>query len=61
MKYTAAELAIAIDARLDGDTTAEVAGVAAPERAGSRDLIYVESAKHAERALASASTCGCAR
>lgn len=57
MKYTAAELAIAIDSRVDGDATAEVAGVAAPERAGSKDLIYVENAKHAERALASASTC----
>jgi UDP-3-O-[3-hydroxymyristoyl] glucosamine N-acyltransferase len=31
--------------------------VAAPEGAGSRDLIYVESAKHADRALASAATC----
>jgi UDP-3-O-[3-hydroxymyristoyl] glucosamine N-acyltransferase len=31
--------------------------VAAPERAGARDLIYVESAKNAERAAVSASLC----
>jgi UDP-3-O-[3-hydroxymyristoyl] glucosamine N-acyltransferase len=57
MKYTAAELAKAIDARVEGDGSLEVAGVASPERAGSKELIYVENAKHLERALASPAIC----
>jgi len=57
MKRTAKELAEAIGAKLEGDGTAERGGVAAPERAGARDLIYVESAKHAQRAAASAAVC----
>ena len=57
MRRTAKELAEAIGARVEGDGSAELAGVAAPERAGARDLIYVESAKHAQRAAASAAVC----
>jgi UDP-3-O-[3-hydroxymyristoyl] glucosamine N-acyltransferase len=57
MRRTAKELAEAIGARLEGDGAAEISGVAAPERAGTRDLIYVESAKQAQRAAASAATC----
>jgi UDP-3-O-[3-hydroxymyristoyl] glucosamine N-acyltransferase len=57
MKRTAKELAEAIGAKLEGDGALEIAGVAAPERAGARDLIYVESAKHAKRAAASAALC----
>lgn len=57
MKRTAKELAEAIGAILEGDGALEVSGVAAPERAGSHDLIYVESAKHAVRATASAALC----
>src|SRR5260370_1813148 len=57
MRRTAKELAEAIGARLEGDGSAELGGVAAPERAGTRDLIYVESAKHAQRAAASAAMC----
>jgi UDP-3-O-[3-hydroxymyristoyl] glucosamine N-acyltransferase len=57
MKYTAADLAKAIEVRLEGDPSLELAGVAAPERAGSRDLIYVENAKHIERAFSSPSMC----
>ena len=57
MKRTAKELAEAIGARLEGDGAIEIAGVAAPERAGARDLIYVEAAKHAERVAASAAMC----
>jgi len=34
--------------------------VASPERAGARDLIYVERAKHAARAAASAALCAIA-
>jgi UDP-3-O-[3-hydroxymyristoyl] glucosamine N-acyltransferase len=57
MKQTAKELAEAIGAKLEGDGAVEIAGVAAPERAGARDLIYVESAKHADRAAASTALC----
>lgn len=57
MKRTAKELSETIGAKLEGDGAVEIAGVAAPERAGARDLIYVESAKHAERAAASAALC----
>ncbi len=57
MKRTAKELAEAIGARLEGDGAMEIASVAAPERAGARDLIYVEAAKHAERVAASAAMC----
>ena len=57
MKRTARELAEAIGLKLEGDGAVEIAGVAAPERAGARDLIYVESARHAERAAASAAIC----
>ena len=54
MMRTAKELADLLGVALDGDGTAEVQGVAAPERAGARDLIYVDAPKHAERAAASA-------
>ncbi len=57
MKRTAKELAEAIGAILEGDGAAEVRGVAAPERAGPLDLIYVETSKHADRAAASAARC----
>lgn len=54
---TVGELAAAIGARVEGDSAMELRGVAAPERAGTHDLIYVETAKHAERAAASAAEC----
>src|ERR1700682_3648972 len=57
MTKTAGELAAAIGAERKGDRDFEVRGVAAPERAGSRDLIYVEAAKHAGRAATSAAVC----
>src|SRR5580704_10531580 len=57
MKWTAGELAKAIEARLEGDGALEITGVAAPERAGAKQLIYVEAAKHAERAAGSAAGC----
>ena len=57
MRRTARELADAIAATLEGEGDLEITGVAAPERAASRDLIYVDSAKHAERAAASAALC----
>jgi UDP-3-O-[3-hydroxymyristoyl] glucosamine N-acyltransferase len=57
MRRTARDLAEAVGARLEGDGAVELAGVAAPERAGARDLIYVESAKYAERGVVSAALC----
>src|ERR1700720_3742650 len=57
MMQTAESLAEAVGAKLEGDGTVELRGVAAPERAGPHDLIYVEKAKHAERASASAALC----
>src|SRR5260370_36691455 len=57
MTKTAGELAAGIGAGLEGDKSFELRGVAAPERAGAHDLIYVEAAKHAERAAASAAVC----
>jgi UDP-3-O-[3-hydroxymyristoyl] glucosamine N-acyltransferase len=57
MRRTAKDLAEGIGARLEGDGALEVGGVAAPERAGARDLIYAEGPKHAERAAASAAMC----
>jgi UDP-3-O-[3-hydroxymyristoyl] glucosamine N-acyltransferase len=57
MKRTAKELAEALGAKLEGDGAAEIAGIAAPERAGTRDLIYVEAAKYAPRAASSAAIC----
>jgi UDP-3-O-[3-hydroxymyristoyl] glucosamine N-acyltransferase len=57
MRRTAKELAEAIGARLEGDGAVEIAGVTAPERAGARDLIYVDAAKHAKRAATSAAVC----
>jgi UDP-3-O-[3-hydroxymyristoyl] glucosamine N-acyltransferase len=61
MRQTARELADAIGAKLEGDGELEIAGVAGPERAGARDLIYVEAEKHAKRAVASAALCVVAR
>lgn len=54
MTRTAKELAELLGVSLEGDGAAEVQGVAAPERAGARDLIYVDATKHAERAAATA-------
>jgi UDP-3-O-[3-hydroxymyristoyl] glucosamine N-acyltransferase len=57
MMQTAKSLADAVGAKWEGDGGVELRGVAAPERAGAHDLIYVEKAKHAERAAASAALC----
>jgi len=56
-KKTAEELAEAVGAQLEGDGSIELTGVAAPERAGSGDLIFVDAAKHAARAEASGARC----
>jgi UDP-3-O-[3-hydroxymyristoyl] glucosamine N-acyltransferase len=57
MKKTAQELAVAVGALLEGDGAIEVTGVAAPERASSGDLIFVDAEKHAARAEASMAQC----
>ena len=57
MKKTAQELALAVGAQLEGDDAFELMGVAAPERASSSDLIFVDAAKHVDRAAASAARC----
>jgi len=57
MKMTAKELAGAIGVTVEGDVELELHGVAAPERATSKTLIYIEAAKHADRADASAAQC----
>jgi UDP-3-O-[3-hydroxymyristoyl] glucosamine N-acyltransferase len=57
MKKTAQELARAAGASVEGDGSIEIIGVAAPERASSGDLIFVDAAKHAERAAASTALC----
>ena len=55
MKRTVQEIANYIGARVEGDATIELLGVAAPERAGARDLIYVDSPKNAPRVPSSIS------
>jgi UDP-3-O-[3-hydroxymyristoyl] glucosamine N-acyltransferase len=57
MNRTAKELAEALGAKIEGDSSLELRGVAAPERAGPHDLIYVAAAKHVERAASSAALC----
>jgi UDP-3-O-[3-hydroxymyristoyl] glucosamine N-acyltransferase len=57
MRKTAAELAAFVGAKIEGDGTIEVRAVAAPERAGPHDLIYVETAKNAARVASSAALC----
>jgi UDP-3-O-[3-hydroxymyristoyl] glucosamine N-acyltransferase len=61
MNRTAKEVAEAVGAKLEGNGALELLGVAAPERAGSKHLIYVEAAKHAERAIASGALCAVAQ
>lgn len=56
-KMTAEELAGILNANVDGDGGAWVAGIAAPEDAAEEDLIYVEAPKHKERAEASRARC----
>jgi UDP-3-O-[3-hydroxymyristoyl] glucosamine N-acyltransferase len=56
-KMLMTDLARAIQTPLEGDGAQFITGVAAPERAGEHDLIYVESPKHADRALASRAHC----
>lgn len=54
---TARELAKRLNLVLEGDPAAPVTGVAAPERAHEKDLIFVDAAKHQERAARSLARC----
>ena len=60
MAHTAGELAKFLEAKLQGDAEARVAGLANPESAGAEDLIYVDAPKHADRAARSAARCAIA-
>ena len=57
MKLTARQVAEKIAAMVEGDGAFELTGVAAPERAGKKDLIYVQATKHLARAAASEARC----
>jgi UDP-3-O-[3-hydroxymyristoyl] glucosamine N-acyltransferase len=57
MNRTAGELAKYLGATLQGDSHAPISGVAAPERARTEDLIYLDSPRHSERAASSAAKC----
>lgn len=57
MNRTAKEIAEHIGAHVEGDESLKLNSVAAPERAGAHDLIYLDSAKHADRVAASAAQC----
>ncbi|HUJ32159.1 MAG TPA: UDP-3-O-(3-hydroxymyristoyl)glucosamine N-acyltransferase [Candidatus Acidoferrum sp.] len=60
MTCTAAELARHLGATVTGDANARIAGIASPERARAEDLIYVDSARHLDRAAESAARCALA-
>jgi len=60
MSRTAKELAEHLGLEIEGDLSATIIGVAGPESAAEQDLIYVDSAKHAERAAASRAKCAIA-
>jgi UDP-3-O-[3-hydroxymyristoyl] glucosamine N-acyltransferase len=57
MKMTAQDLAKYLNAKIEGDGSALVSGIASPEDAASEDLIYLDSHKHAPRAQASTARC----
>jgi len=54
MIRTATEVAQLIGAKLEGDGSLQVSGVASPERARASDLIYVDSPRYTDNARASA-------
>ena len=61
MTRTAGELANYLGASVAGDASVPLAGVATPEKARPTDLIYVDSAKYADRATQSSARCVLAR
>src|SRR5271170_8090965 len=61
MIRTAGELAEYLGAKIEGDSHAQISGVAGPESAQAGDLIYMDSPRHQERAADSAARCVLAR
>src|SRR5260370_21626482 len=57
MTRTARELAEYLGCVLEGDGSVRLSGVAGPDTAQAGDLIYVEAARHLERAAASRARC----
>jgi UDP-3-O-[3-hydroxymyristoyl] glucosamine N-acyltransferase len=57
MIRTAGELAEYLGATIEGDSRAQISGVAGPKRAQAGDLIYLDSPRHQERAVDSAARC----
>jgi UDP-3-O-[3-hydroxymyristoyl] glucosamine N-acyltransferase len=57
MTCTARELADYLAANLEGDSQAQISGVAGPEQADEKDLIYLDSPRHVNRATSSAAKC----
>jgi UDP-3-O-[3-hydroxymyristoyl] glucosamine N-acyltransferase len=53
----AGEMARFLNAELEGDASARIEGLASPEDARPRDLIYVESERHLARAQSSQAVC----
>ena len=54
---TARELAMKLNLTLEGDPAAEITGLASPERAHAKDLIFIDAAKHLPRASRSLARC----
>jgi UDP-3-O-[3-hydroxymyristoyl] glucosamine N-acyltransferase len=54
---TAGDLAARLNALLEGDAALRIEGLASPEEAGPRDLIYVDSERNLARAQRSAAAC----
>src|SRR5580658_7634447 len=57
MKRTVEEVAKHVGARVEGDGSLELSGIAAPERAEAHDLVYVDSPKNATRVGTSKALC----
>jgi UDP-3-O-[3-hydroxymyristoyl] glucosamine N-acyltransferase len=57
MTRTANDLAQFLSCTLEGDGSTLLSGVAAPDRARAEDLIYVDTARHLDRAAASQARC----
>jgi UDP-3-O-[3-hydroxymyristoyl] glucosamine N-acyltransferase len=57
MAHTAGELAQFLGAKLFGDAETPIVGVASPESASARDVIYVDSFRHVDWAASSAGLC----
>jgi UDP-3-O-[3-hydroxymyristoyl] glucosamine N-acyltransferase len=57
MVHTSGELAEYLGAKIHGDPQIQIEGLASPEGAGTEDLIYVDSERHAQRAARSAARC----